>query len=313
MARDAKDERKNRQIRIWGGSGALVIAVGSELSQYRIASYVIFTIGTIALLRALSFDFPSQLGRIRSTASQSVRGRRSAGRGQDQNPAGQAADSDARLTAQEIGILAMLLPAVLILGAQIVGGHPLTTLSSYYYSPMRNISVGAFCVLGWLLISYKSDDVLDLAANLAGVCCLGLAFFPPIHSGPSSQATLMVGDFHLVFLTAFYVASALIAVRFASSESASGVARMTYRICAGIILTFLALALAANLLPPRVVDTVPILLSAESAALTAAGVSWFVRGSRTAPIDAPGHPVAIANPAEVQAAQTKQQAPNQPS
>jgi len=145
MADGGKDERKERLTRIWGIVGTIIIAADTEfLHAYTIESYIFFLLGAIAFLRALSFDFPLRLERIRSAVLQTARGRRGIRR-----PPRQGGVTQSTATTwpaeQTVGAYTILLPFIIIYGARIADGPVLASLSDYYYSSMRNILVGAFC------------------------------------------------------------------------------------------------------------------------------------------------------------------------
>jgi hypothetical protein len=78
-----------------------------------------------------------------------------------------------------VGAIGILLPFVLRLGI-IAFSHPIPySISSYYYSPMRNILVASLCALGVFLIAYKGYDGLDTGiTNVAGGAAIGVALFP---------------------------------------------------------------------------------------------------------------------------------------
>jgi hypothetical protein len=263
-----KDERKDRLTRVWGGIGGIVIAADTEfLRSYTLASYVLFGVGAIALIRALSFDLPLHLKQLRSAICSAGRDFRVARHDSNQNVTVLSVSSISRLIAQVIGIIAMLLPVVLIYGSQLSGDHTLATLSLYYYSPVRNILVGAFCALGVLLIFYTGNNRTDtLLASGAGLGCIGFALFPayaapariiPFDTAPSSEAAHLVGYLHLFFVTQIFITLGVIAIRFALSDSSARILRMTHLICSGIIFTFLVLSYAAAFLPEKITDNVP--------------------------------------------------------
>jgi hypothetical protein len=312
-ADDDADGRKGRLTRIWGGAGAVVIGADTEfLHPYTIASYIFFLLGAVACLRALSFDLPLRLERIRSAVSHAVKGRRAPQRTFDQGVEVQTGGSG-RYAELAIGILAMLLPFVLIFGARITGGPALASLSDYYYSPMRDVFVGSFCVLGALLISYRSNSLLTRSLTIwAGLSCIGWALFPVAPAEPSSHQVQLVAHLHLIFVVLTYTAFTAIGMSFAQTKDASAAVRMAYVICTLTMFAFFALSFVPAVLPGRAVDGVTVVLSAESAALTAAGASWFVRGSRAALQDPAVHLPGV-NSATAHDVQTGQPGPSQPS
>lgn len=241
MADGGEDERKGRLTRIWGGVGTFIIMVDTEfLHAYTIESHIFFLLRGIACLHALSFDFPLRLERIRSMVSRAVRRRRGARRPPGQGVVIQAIAS-AWLAERAISVLTILLPFILIFRARIAGGPTLAALSGYYYSPMRDIFVDSFCALGALLISYKgSSSAPNRPLTVwAGLSCIGWVLFPVTPARTFSSAAVLIGDFHIISFTQVYIAFSVIAVQFASSERASGAARLTYLVCSGAIFAFL--------------------------------------------------------------------------
>jgi hypothetical protein len=87
-----------------------------------------------------------------------------------------------------VGMLALALPFALaagsILAALLITGHlphPLLqcSISDYYYTPMRNVYIGSLCAIAAFLAWSRGHDLHDeITGYLAGVCALGVAFFP---------------------------------------------------------------------------------------------------------------------------------------
>src|ERR1700728_4725906 len=99
-----------------------------------------------------------------------------------------------------IGVIAVLLPVVLILVNWAIGHGFQPSLSGYYYTPMRNIFVGSLCAIGVFLVSYYGYDLSDrLITDVAGLCTICIAFLPttPAHQPTPRQA--LIGDLHLTF------------------------------------------------------------------------------------------------------------------
>ena len=84
------------------------------------------------------------------------------------------------LLRKAIGWIGTLLPIVVIVGEAAFSSGPLpNSLSDYYYTPMRNILVGALCVLGVFLLLYDVSVRVDRwLTNAAGIGVLGVAFLP---------------------------------------------------------------------------------------------------------------------------------------
>jgi cytochrome bd-type quinol oxidase subunit 2 len=85
------------------------------------------------------------------------------------------------LLRQLIGILGILLPFSLTLGAYLVGhcSSLQPSISHYYFSTMHIVFVGTLCVLGGFLITYRGKGTLEnRTSNIAGACAFSVAIFP---------------------------------------------------------------------------------------------------------------------------------------
>jgi hypothetical protein len=200
-----------------------------------------------------------------------------------------------------VGWIGTLLPVVLITGNVIFFTTSLPgSMSGYYYTHMRNVFVGALCALGIFLVAYDGDNEVDRwMTNIAGLCAIGVAFFPtsPLAcaarardcAAPSvrhlSAAQQAVGDIHLFFAAVMFIALALMALRFATPASVPGgrakmarIRNTLYRACGFTILSCVALAATPNVLPVSVRAHWPSLFVFEALAVFAFGISWFVNG-----------------------------------
>jgi len=202
-----------------------------------------------------------------------------------------------------VGWIGMLLPFVLIIGAAVMDRGRPDSMSGYYYTPMRNVFVGALCALGVFLIAYDGYDNVDRwITNIAGACAIGVAFCPTKPSGPMKTWQNVVGDIHVVFAVCTFTALGLMALRFAKngptpdgqdtkgqlrhalgfaatpSATATKPEIIAYRVCGFLILACVALAGASNLLPSSDFVNWPVLFILEATAVVAFGVSWFVKG-----------------------------------
>jgi hypothetical protein len=130
-----------------------------------------------------------------------------------------------------VGWIGTLLPIALIAGNAIFFTTVLPdSMSSYYYTSMRNVFVGALCALGVFLIAYVGYDEADRwITNVAGAGAIGVAFFatkptvcgvaartctPPAVRSLSLEQQI-VGDMHLVFAAIAFLALGAMALRFA--------------------------------------------------------------------------------------------------
>ncbi len=130
-----------------------------------------------------------------------------------------------------VGWIGTLLPVVLIAGNALFFTTVLPdSMSSYYYTHMRDVFVGALCALGVFLLSYAGYDEWDRwITNVAGLGAIGVALCatkpavcaatakscaaPAVRS--MSTAQNIVGTIHLVFAAAAFLALGVMAIRFA--------------------------------------------------------------------------------------------------
>jgi hypothetical protein len=198
-----------------------------------------------------------------------------------------------------IGVIAVLLPFALILANWIIGHGVQSSVSGYYYTPMRNIFVGSLCAIGVFLISYDGYDLADRTiTDVAGLCAICIACFPttPAHQPTARQA--LIGDLHLTFACTAFVLLSVMAFRFAKRQptppgltwwrrvdyafgftgpgdsQALAWERVVYRVSGGMILT------CVILIYPLSTTAAHSLLVLETIMLVAFGLSWFVKGRK---------------------------------
>jgi hypothetical protein len=197
-----------------------------------------------------------------------------------------------------VGWLGTLLPVILLAANPIAlrlehsscGWLP-DSVSSYYYSPVRNIFVGALCALGLFLIAYVGADLGDrVITDLAGVFALTVAFFPttPGTSSPPSATCetvaqvsarqQVIGDIHAVASVLFFLMLAWMAIRFTSTDPAERRRNLIFWVCALVILASELAAIITNFLPASLRPPFPWLFLYEAVGIFAFGVSWFVEG-----------------------------------
>lgn len=200
-----------------------------------------------------------------------------------------------------VGWLGTLLPIVLLAANPIAlsiehsscGWLP-DSVSGYYYSPVRNIFVGALSGLGLFLIAYVGTNLGDrVITDLAGLFGLGVALFPTrpmVTSPPSltcqtvarvSTREQVIGDIHAVSAVLFLLFLAWMAIRFTNTNPAQPspqkLRNMIYQICAIVILACVVAAVVTNFLPASWRPPFPWLFLYEAVAIFAFGVSWFVQ------------------------------------
>jgi hypothetical protein len=206
-----------------------------------------------------------------------------------------------------VGWLAILLPFALLVGNIVISGQQPESISGYYYTGMRNVLVGALCVLGVFLIAYSGYDEPDRwITNLAGIGALAVAFFPT--SSPSFRPSA-IGVFHHIFAATAMTLMGFMALQFMKMkapaegthaswteiwrllrtlrhaervpdhQSRKKIRNKIYRICAWVILASVVLGAAQSFVPLSVKGNSHLLFWFETLALVAFGASWFVKGT----------------------------------
>jgi hypothetical protein len=186
-----------------------------------------------------------------------------------------------------VGLIGALLPIALPLGYALTTGHwrLLPSVSSYYYTDMRNPFVGALCAVGVFLICYRYERWDDVISTLAGAFAIGVAMCPPVPPQPSSLART-AGVLHVVFAACFLVTMALMCwflfTRSSAPVGARTAAKNTrdavYRGCAVLIVLFTALAGLSSFAGQSFIDAVHPLFWCEALATFAFGIAWWIKG-----------------------------------
>lgn len=178
-----------------------------------------------------------------------------------------------------IGIVGMLMPFILVLGAWVFFAVGLQiSLSAYYNTPMRDLSVGLMFFLSGFMWSYRGYDRRDaIAGKLAALFGWLSAIFPlpPQMNFLGVLHNIFAGLFFLVLV---YFAAFLFTKSHASIPPTPQKLRRNriYRVCAVVMGVSLALGLTLYYL--RILAPLNPLLLGETLACEAFGIAWFVKG-----------------------------------
>ncbi|HEX4088541.1 MAG TPA: DUF998 domain-containing protein [Trebonia sp.] len=193
-----------------------------------------------------------------------------------------------------IGWIGTLLPIVVIVGDAAFSADPLpNSLSDFYYTPMRNILVGALCVLGVFLLLYDVSVKFDRwLTNAAGLGILGVAFLPGSPQAPSlTTSQEVIGNIHVVFAAIAFLGLAATMWRFSAAISdgpgappPSPRAAVFYRVSACVMMAFVILSGAAILLPLSIQNSTLAIFDTEALAIITFGVCWLVKGRAMEPV-----------------------------
>src|SRR5262249_24797917 len=185
-----------------------------------------------------------------------------------------------------IGVIAVLLPFVLMIGNWWLTGNQLEdSISDYYHTPMGNVFVGALCALAVFFASYNYKPLPDYSLDnrlswIAAGAALGVALLPTTKSHPT-QNDQVVGRVHLSLAGLLFFLLAVFALVLFSKSKGGMTPRkrcrnIVYRTCGVVILVAIALVVVTNKWKPP--DWVHAFLWLETISVVAFGVSWLVKG-----------------------------------
>ena len=188
-----------------------------------------------------------------------------------------------------VGLLGFVLPIALVLRVNVfTQTEMLLSISAYYHSSGRDIFVGSLCVIAMFLLAYRGKAKIDgRFSTLAGIACLGIAFFPtaPLHA-TAEQMTFSL--LHILSAGVFFLMLAVFclllfpnAPRFMALEQRTiyEVRRdRVYRFCGWSILVCLLLILTTKIFPGAWVAQWRPVFFLEWFALAMFGVSWITAG-----------------------------------
>lgn len=200
-----------------------------------------------------------------------------------------------------LGVLGLSLPLVLYVGAAIIFRKDLqSSISSYYYTGMRDVFVGMLWAIGLFLFTYKGYkpknppwDNDNLFGNIAGVGAVGTALFPTAPGRFASETAQIVGKVHYVFagflfITLAYFALVLFTNTHKDSKTGKNLSRKPkkvlrdwiFRVCGVTMFVCIALVIIHALLPGEARSALegyhPIFWL-ESVMVISFGFSWLVK------------------------------------
>jgi len=187
-----------------------------------------------------------------------------------------------------IGIIGASLPFALAIGKILLEGPGIqSSISSYYYTNMRDVFVGSLCAIAVFLMSYKGYERKDaVAGDLACIFALGVALFPTTPNiNPTSQDHI-VGVLHYLSAVLFFLTLAYFSlVLFRKSNPAKIPTRkkiqrnIVYTVCGYTILACIALLGLNSFLPEESpLNNLNPVFWLESVAVFVFGVSWLTKG-----------------------------------
>jgi hypothetical protein len=195
-----------------------------------------------------------------------------------------------------IGFIGLALPVALVLGdLALEGGRIKGSLSDYYYSGLRDVFVGALCVTGLFLVTYKvfEHNLENVLSLVAGLGALGVAMFctdrPEGATMPLTPLQEHLGEgpmavVHYTSAAVFIVCLGTISLYFGIREgkrtelvgrlSPAFWRRFHFACAAGIGVAVLFIAIAET---TGWLDTYALLIG-ETLATLSFGLSWLMKG-----------------------------------
>ncbi len=188
-----------------------------------------------------------------------------------------------------VGVVALGLPFVLAIPYWFIGNHALeSSISSYYYTGMRNLFVGSLCAISMFMLCARGYDIKDEVAGIfSSLCALGVAFFPTTPDGPATKRQCELGTAHyifaaLLFLTLAYFCLVLFKMTaFGKKVTPQKIQRnRVYTVCGCSILGSLAFILLIEVLLKHtyLIGRLGTLFCFETTSLIAFGIAWLTKG-----------------------------------
>ena len=188
-----------------------------------------------------------------------------------------------------MALLAAAFPTAFLASSFVLGRTEFqTSISAYYWTldPERNFFVGVLCAVGVFLLLYKGYNWLeDRVLDLAGICAAGVAFFPMDRAGDCAASGVSA---HGVFAVTFFVCIFFICI-FMSENSLKEIPdprrqeafRRAYRLCSGIMIASVVIALVARfLLPEKYLQTLcenSAIFWFEAVGVWAFSAFWYIK------------------------------------
>lgn len=187
-----------------------------------------------------------------------------------------------------LGVLAMLMPLVLVAGGLWSGDGVEISISAYYWTSAGTVFTALLVSFGiFLLIYHGYDKVDDIQTSIAGVAMIMVAVFPCTGGDRYLFSFIPAAVTNIIhYVTAAVAFGSLGAMSmFQFTKSTHGMTKnkkrrnAIYQICGAVI--FLAMVILAITLIPRVrvlTDTIRLFLVLEIEIVWAFGISWLVKG-----------------------------------
>jgi hypothetical protein len=187
-----------------------------------------------------------------------------------------------------MAILAAAFPAVFLASSWLLGRTEFQTSISAYYWTLdleRNVFVGILCAVGVFLLLYKGYTLLeDRVLDVAGICAVGVAFFPMDKAGDCASAGFSL---HGVFGVMFFACIFFICI-FMSKHSLEDIPdqrrrekfALAYKICSTVMIGSIVLAVLSRFLPKEYIQALcenSAIFWFEAVGVWAFSAFWYIK------------------------------------
>ena len=187
-----------------------------------------------------------------------------------------------------VGVIGLALPFALAIGKILFDGGGLqSSMSAYYHTNTRNLFVGSLCAIAVFLMSYWGYDRKDnIAAKIASIFAIGVAFFPTYPEVGATSADALAARIHFISAAGFFLTLAFFSLfLFRKSDPKKPPTpqkrkrNLVYMICGLTMLASIALIGVLAMLPwDHPIKRFKPVFWLESLAVVAFGVSWLTKG-----------------------------------
>jgi hypothetical protein len=188
-----------------------------------------------------------------------------------------------------VGGVALGLPFVLAIPLWFLKGHFIaSSVSSYYYTGMRNVFVGSLCAISMFMLCARGYDRKDESAGMLGaICALGVAFLPTAPDAGATHRQCHVGIAHylfaaLLFSTLSYFCLVLFKMTAANRQMTPKKRQRNhvYTGCGYVIVASMLLIIVLRRVfkVDHLLGNLSPTFCFESTALIAFGIAWLVKG-----------------------------------
>jgi hypothetical protein len=193
-----------------------------------------------------------------------------------------------------VGWIALGLPLTLVCwsllaASRLVPGSSAlpTSISGYYYTPMRNLLVGCLCAIGFFNLCARGYEWRDeLAGIVSAVCAVSLAFCPTAPPGGGSPLDQRLSSVHNTLGEVFFITLGIMCLalfrttaRNRSMTRAKLRRNRVFTVCGVVMAVCGAVDFVCHRMRPIPMwGPLGSIFCCELVALEAFGIAWLVKG-----------------------------------